>query len=97
MIVNQVDIFWFSVGREAHNFVFPGIDFESEIIGKGAIQQAQRVWKLDFLLQFELVALTDSPTGGGSFTQTIHSKYGRTSERRCQESTGSVRIVVIAK
>jgi hypothetical protein len=50
MIVNQVDISWFSVRSQPHDFVFPGINFESKVVGKGTIQQAQRVWKLGFLL-----------------------------------------------
>ena len=44
------------VGRQAHQFVFAGIDAETAIIGEGGIKHAQRMGKTDFFEQFNFVA-----------------------------------------
>ena len=54
MIEDGLGVFRLAIGRESHDLVFAGIDLEAGVIGESRIEQAERMRKVDFLLDRQL-------------------------------------------
>src|SRR6185295_4258065 len=91
------NVFWFAVRSESHHFVFAAVDFESGVVGEGAVEQSETVGKAQLLKQRNFVSLSDSNRTGGPLADTVDRQDGCLFERRRIKRAGGVAFVMIAK
>ncbi len=92
-VENNVDIFRFAVGREAHELVFAGIDPKAGEIGERAVKQAERMRKFAASCSISiLIAPADADAGRVPFAHAVHRQNGRLVERRREKRAGGVRL-----
>src|SRR5207237_1236577 len=72
LAVNRIHIFGLAVRRQAHDLVLARVHFESGEIGECRVQQAERVWPVQFPEELEIIAATDPPCRGGPLTNAVY-------------------------
>ena len=56
-VEDEVDIFRLPIGREPHQLVLAGVDAKTGVVGKGRVEQPERVRELELLDQGEPLTL----------------------------------------
>ena len=97
MIENELCVFRLAVGREPHHLVFAGVDLEAGVIGRGRIQQAERMRKMDLLEDLEPVAVADRRRRRRPFADAVHGQHGGVLERRGIEGRRRVAQMMLAE
>ena len=97
MIENEFCVFRLAIGGEAHHLVFAGVDLEAGVIGRGGIQQAERMREVDLLEDFELVAVANSGRRRRPFADAVHGEHRRILIRRGVERRSRVAQMMLAE
>src|ERR1700730_3123762 len=71
-------IFRCAIGGEAHGFIFAGIDLKPRVVGECRIEQPERMWKMNFLDDPQVVVLAECGRGRRPLADAVH----RQDERR---------------
>src|SRR6185503_1932467 len=80
-----------SIGRQSHQLVFSGIDLESTVISKAAVQQSQGVWE-SYLLQYPYIfSLSGADRSSRPFPYSVDGQDGGLLIRRDIKSAGGMR------
>ena len=86
-----------TIRRQAHQLVLARVDLEAGVVGKGRIQQAQRVRKVNFALHAQIGATADRHGGGRPFAHAVHRQYRCGVKRRGKKCRRGVALVVLGK
>ena len=86
-----------AVGREAHDLVFTRVDLEAGVVGKGRIEQSQRMREVQLFQHLEAVALAVAQRRGRPLADAIHGQDGGFLERRGKERRGGMALVMLAE
>ena len=97
VVEDELCVFRLAIGREPHHLVFAGVDLEAGVIGRGRIQEAQRMREMDLLENLELAAVAGRGRCRGPLADAVHGEYGRILERRGIEGRGRVAQMVLAE
>src|SRR5205807_9977253 len=79
----------------SHHLVLARVHAEPEISRDGAVEQAQRMGKTDFLEQAQVGTAAFSISGGGPFSDTVHGQYSGPLKAGDEERAGCVRQVML--
>ena len=86
-----------AVGREAHELVFAGVDLEAAEISDRAVEQAERVGKVQRLQELDTLAPAMADRRGVPFADAVDGEDRSFVERRRKKRTGGVRFVVVGE
>ena len=70
-LADDIGIDRIPVGCEAHQFILARVDAEAAEIGKGGIEQTERVWEMELFGQVQAIAASPAQTGGGPFSYSV--------------------------
>ncbi len=87
----------FAIGRQAHQFVFPGVDLEAGIVGEGRIQQTERVRVANFPQQLQFPSASDAETCRGPFACAVQGEHRGGFKRAREEGAGCVTLVMFGE
>ena len=96
-LINQLFVFGFTIGRQTHQLIFAGINFETAQIRKGRIQQTEGMRESDLFQDFDTVVTTSADRSGRPFSNAVHGKDCRALKRRWEEGAGRMRLVMLKK
>src|SRR6185437_10936441 len=80
-----------TIRRESHELVFPRIHLEPAVIGKGRIQQSQRMREPDLPEQFDLPSSSDPYRGRRPLTHPVDCEDRSLRKNRRIKSAGRMR------
>ncbi len=90
-----VEVFGRAVGGEAHDFVFVAGAKESEVVGDGAVEDAEGVGVVDVELGLDGGALADAAPGGCELADVVDGEDGGGVVGTDEERAGGVGGVVV--
>src|SRR4029077_16791660 len=91
MIENRLNVFRLAIGREPHDLVLAGVHLEPGVIGEGGIEQTERMRKVEFLADLEIIAVADGERRGAPLPYSVEGENRRLFERRGIEGRCRVR------
>ena len=94
-IAKGVEILRLAVRSETHHFVFVAEFQEAEILGHGAVVEAEGVGKCDGAINVHAVAAAGAPHGTGEITEAVGGKQRGMLKRRNEVSAGEMGLVVL--
>ena len=97
MVVDQLGVLGLAIGREAHDLVLARVDLEPRVIGKGGIQQSQRMGEVNLLDDFEPVTAANGQRGRGPLPHTVHGQHRRFFKRRWEKGARRMAQVVFGE
>src|SRR5207248_4645108 len=97
LVQNEVHIFRFAIRSEAHEFVFAGIHLEAAEVSERAVEQAERMWKVQRLEQLDLVPLAVANRSGVPLANAIQRQDRRLFIWRREKSARGVGLVMSRK
>ena len=97
VIEEQIDVLRLAVGRKPHHLVFAGVDLEPKVIGQRRIEQAERVGKVQFLEDLEMIAAADAGGRRGPLPHSVHGEHRRLGKGRSEKSRGRVALMMLGK
>ena len=86
-----------AIGREAHDLVLSRVHLEPEILGKGGIEQAEGMRKVDFLVDRKVRASAKPHARRRPLADAIHRQHHRLLEWRGEESARGVAQVMLGE
>ena len=92
-----VGVFRFAVGREAHEFVFAGIDAEAAVVRERGIEQPQRMRKTQLLQDLNFATAPAADGGGRPLPYAVNRQDRRLVKRRRIKCARGVRLVMCGK
>ncbi len=95
VLEDLVEVLRLAVGRRAHHLVLGAVDLEAEVVGEGAVEQAERVREADLAQEFDLVAASHALGRGRPFADAVESQDRGFLEGRGQEGRRRVRLVML--
>ena len=84
-----------AVGRQAHDLVFVAVMREAEVLGERLEEDAERMRKVDLLVDRDRAAAPQAPGRAGKVTETVHRHRSRFVEGRGEKGRGEVRAVML--
>ena len=96
-LFNQRQVLWPSVRREAHDFVFAAVNFESGVVRERAVEQTETVGKAQLFQQSDLIPATDTDRTRGPLADAIDCQNRSLFKRRRIKRAGGVTLVMIAE
>ena len=97
MLINRLHVLGLPVGRQAHDFVLPGIDLEAGVVSKRRVQQPERMGKGDIPQGRELMVVPQPGRRRGPLAHAVHAQDGRRVEGGREERRRRVRLMVFGK
>ena len=97
LLHDQIVVPGLAIRGQPHQLVLARIDLEPGEVREGGIEQAERMWEIQLVAQFHLVAAADAETGGGPFADAVHRQDGRLLKGRWEECAGRMRFVVFGE
>src|SRR5207249_1865710 len=97
IIINPLDVRRLAIRREAHQFVFAGVDPETAVGGKRGVKEPERMRKTQLFQHLYLATITASNCGGGPFTNSIDRQNRRFRKWRRKEGAGRVRLMMFGE
>ena len=94
---DQIGVFGRAIRGQPHDFIFAGIDLETQVVGEGGIEQAEGMREVNLLQGLKLAAPAQRERGGGPFAHAIERQHGGALKRRGIEGAGRVREVMLGK
>src|SRR4051812_48980822 len=92
---NDIHVARLPVRSETHHLVFTGIHLEAGVIGKGGVQQPERVWPSELRENFQIAPLAQADRRGRPFTDAVHRQDGGFLKRRRKERARRVGLVML--
>ena len=74
-IQNRIDVTRLAIRREAHHFVFAGVDLEAGVIGEGGIEQSERMGKVDLPLRGQPVVFAQPDRSGRPLADSVQTEH----------------------
>ncbi len=93
----DVLINWLTVRGKPHNFVLPGVDLKSRVIGEGRIEQPERMGEMELGLNLNLIVPADTVACRRPLSHPVYCQKRSFLVRGGEESRCSVGLVVFGK
>jgi hypothetical protein len=97
MLEDKVAVSWFPIGGQAHQLVFATVDLEAAMIGERRVKQAEGVREVHLVRKRHLVAGPVAERGGGPLADAVEHEDGGLLERRGEECTRRVGLVMLGE
>ena len=95
--VDEIGVARPAIRRQPHHLVFARVHLEARVVGECRIQQSQGMGKVDFALDFELIAAADRQRRCCPFADAVEGQHRGGCERRGKERARRVTHVVLAE
>ena len=88
---------WFAVGRESHEFVFPGIHLEPAVLGERGIHEPERMREMDLLGDCQGIPVSQRQRGRGPLADPVNGQDRSAFKGRREVRARGVAEVVFAE
>ena len=95
LVQNQVAVFRLAVRRQPHQLVLAGIDLEAGVVGKGRVEQAERVGPVELLEELYFTSTANPERRRRPFPNTVHGENSGLFERGGKERAGRMGLVML--
>src|ERR1700754_1319180 len=71
---DQVGVAWLAIRRKPHHFVLAFVDLKTQVAGNRAVEQSERMWKLNRFQNLKIIAGATPEAGRVPLTDSIDSE-----------------------